>query len=316
MHRKARKIKIDKTCAGRSLLFGLIFIAMSVHLNIGKQANAQSDNISSIVTVPQGIKPLNPPEVFDPDNLFKKINGQAEFYLSAGFVQLKSQWFVGVEDADSMYEVYIYDMGDELNAFSVYSMQRIEGAPKVDLAQFAYQTENSLYMVHGPYYVELISVTPSKDMLSRLTSLAKNFIKDTPVKTKSIEALGLFPKENLDQDSISMIAKNAFGYERLDRVFTATYTIDESKVTVFISKRKTAREAKSLAIGFHKYFTTFGGKDIEPDVTIKDAKMVETMGTFDIMFALNSYFAGVHEASTKKQAEKLAEILAKKLSIY
>jgi len=40
-----------------------------------------------------------------------------------------------------------------------------------------------------------------------MTSLAQNFIKNTPVDPQSIKELGLFPKENLDQDSIALIAK-------------------------------------------------------------------------------------------------------------
>jgi hypothetical protein len=37
------------------------------------------------------------------------------------------------------------------------------------------------------------------------------------------------------------------------------------------------------------------------------------MDTFDIMFTICSYLAGVHEASTKTQAEKVAELLATSL---
>jgi hypothetical protein len=159
----------------------------------------------------------------------------------------------------------------------------------------------------------MFSATLSENMLSTMTSLAQNFIKNTHVDTKSIEGLGFFPKESLVQGSIALIAKNAFGFDGLDRVFTATYDIDGSKVTAFISKRNTPQEAKALALGFHKYFITFGGKDIKPGVAIKDVKMIEIMDTFDIMFSLNSYLAGVHEASTKTQAEEVAEVLAKKL---
>jgi len=313
MNRKTKRIKKGETVTGYSILWVLILIVISACLIIVKTVNARSDNIQTIVPIPLGLKPLNSPEVFGPDNLYEKINGQAELYLSSGFVRLKSQWFAEAKDAESMFEVYIYHMGDGLSAFSVYSMQRRGDAQKVDLAQFAYQTENSLYLVHGPYYLEMFSATLSENMLSTMTSLAQNFIKNTHVDTKSIEGLGFFPKESLVQGSIALIAKNAFGFDGLDRVFTATYDIDGSKVTAFISNRNTPQEAKALALGFHKYFITFGGKDIKPGVAIKDVKMIEIMDTFDIMFSLNSYLAGVHEASTKTQAEEVAEVLAKKL---
>jgi len=314
MNPKTKRIKKGVTLKESSVLLVLTLTAISVCLIIVKTVHAQSGHIQTIATPPPGLEPLNSPEVFDPDNLYEKINGQAELYLSAGFVRLKSQWFAEAKDSDSMLEVYIYHMGNGINAFSVYSVQRRGDIQKVDLAQFAYHTESSLYLVHGPYYLEIIAATPSENILSKMASLAQNFIKNTHVDTKSIKGLGFFPKENLDQDSMALIAKNAFGFDGLDRVFTATYNIDGSKVIAFISERKTPQEAKELARDFHKHFITFGGKDIKPGVAIKDIKMIEIMETFDIMFSLNSYLAGVHEASTKAQAEEVAKALAQTLS--
>ncbi len=314
MNRKTKRIENGENPEGYLIPLVLILTAISVCLIIVKTVHAQSGHIQTIVTPPPGLEPLNPPEVFDPESLYEKINGQAELYLSAGFVRLKSQWFAEAKETDSMFEVYIYHMGNGINAFSVYSVQRRGDIQKVDLAQFAYQTESSLYLVHGPYYLEIIAAAPSEHILSKMTSLAQNFIKNTHVDTKSIKGLEFFPKENLDQESISLIAKNAFGFDGLDRVFTATYNIDGSKVTAFISKRQTPREAKNLAIDFYKYFITFGGKDIKPGLAVKDLKMIEIMDTFDIMFSINSYLAGVHEASTKVQAEEVAKALAQRLN--
>jgi hypothetical protein len=313
MNSKIKRTKKGASFKKPSVLLVLILTAISVCLIIVKTVYAQSGHVQTIVAPPPGLEPLNSPEVFDPDNLYEKINGQAELYLSAGFVRLKSQWFAEAKNSDSMFEVYIYHMGNGINAFSVYSVQRRGDTRKVDLAQFAYQTESSLYLVHGPYYLEIIAATFSENILSKMTSLAQNFIKNTHVDTKPIKGLGFFPKANLDPDSIALIAKNAFGFDGLDRVFIATYNIDGSKVTAFISKRKTPQEAKDLAIDFHKHFVTFGGKDIKPGIAVKDIKMIEIMDTFDIMFALNSYLAGVHEASTKAQAEEVAKALAQTL---
>jgi hypothetical protein len=313
MNPKTKRIKKSATLKKPSVLLVLILTAISVCLIIVKTVHAQSGHIQTIAPLPPGLEPLNSPEVFDPDNLYEKINGQAELYLSAGFVSLKSQWFAEAKDSDSMFEVYIYHMGNGINAFSVYSVQRRGDIQKIDLAQFAYQTESSLYLVHGPYYLEIIAAAPSENILLKMTSLAQNFIKNTHVDTKAIKEFGFFPKENLDQNSLALIAKNAFGFNGLDRVFTATYNIDGSEVTAFISKRKTPQEAKDLAIAFHKHFIAFGGKDIKPGVAVKNIKMIEIMDTFDIMFSLNSYLAGVHEASTKVQAEEVAKALAQTL---
>ena len=65
--------------------------------------------------------------------------------------------------------------------------------------------------------------------------------------------------------------------------------------------------------GFQKFLMGFGGTDVAPGTSIKGARMIEIMGTFDVMFSSGKYFAGVHEVPTIKQAEKLAQILADSL---
>ncbi|MBW1841579.1 MAG: hypothetical protein JRI75_07270 [Deltaproteobacteria bacterium] len=304
------RIKKKGIFTARSTLWVFVLISISAHLVVAEPAHAQSQPAQAIVTIPRTLSPSGPPEVFGPDTLYEKINGQATLYLSAGFVHLKSQWFAETENDDAMFEIDIYDMGNGLNAFSVFSAQRRGNAQKADFAQFAYQTGYSLHFVHGQYYVEMISAAPIKNMLPMMASLAHNFVKETPVDSSSIEALGFFPEENLDPDSISLITKNAFGFDGLDHVFTAAYTIGGAKVTAFVSKRKTPQEAANLVRGLYQYFMAFGGREVDPDVAIENTKMVEIMDTFYTMFSLNAYFAGIHEASTRKQAEELAERLA------
>jgi len=42
--------------------------------------------------------------------------------------------------------------------------------------------------------------------------------------------------------------------------------------------------------------------------------MIEIMGTFDLMFPMGEYLAGVHEAPSQRQVEKIAEMLAASLN--
>jgi hypothetical protein len=279
--------------------------------------DAQADLVPPIVTLPQGLIPQGNPETFGPDTLYEIIDGQATLYLSAGFVSLRNQWFEDKEDSDLLFEVYVYDMGTGTNAFSVYSSQRREGARSVDLTRFAYQTENALYFVHGPFYVEIMSTEssekfgPSGKSSARLRMLAEHFIQDNPVDENLIAGLELFPEKNLIPDSITMIPKNAFGFQRLDRVFTAMYAFNGNQITAFVSKRKTHTEARDLVSGFHAYLMAYGGKTVESRTAVAGTKTLEVMDTYIVVFPIGPYLAGVYEASTKKQAEWLAKELAR-----
>lgn len=273
----------------------------------------QSDISLPAITPPPGLKASGPPEVFSPETLWEKINGGAEFFLSAGFVSLTSQLYEGIEDVDSMIEVNIYHMGSILNAFSVFSLQQRDNAQPVDVTRFAYQTENTVYLVHGPFYVEILWILPLDGKISLLKFLAEQFVRETPIKGEDLPQLALFPMENLVKGSASMISNDAFGFEPLDKVFTAEYMVDQDRITAYISKRKTAQEARVLVAGLHTYFKNFDGRTIQPNIAVQDARMIEIMGTFDIMFSMGGYFAGVHEAPTQKQAEEIAEMLAASL---
>ena len=96
--------------------------------------SAQSEKLSPIIAPNPELKPSDAPQVYGPDTLYQKINGQAEFYLAAGFVSLKSQWYETVENAAAMIEVNIFHMGNLMNAFSVFSLQRRDDAQPIDQA--------------------------------------------------------------------------------------------------------------------------------------------------------------------------------------
>ena len=290
-------------------MIGLAII-MSGMLLVFAAGAGQSEKISPAIAPPPGLKTSGPAERFSPDTLWEKIDGQAEFYLSAGFVSLTSQLYEDIDLIDSMLEVNIYHMGSILNAFSVFSLQRRDDAKVIDVTAFAYQTENAVYLVHGPFYVEIIWIQPLDGDISLLKSLAEQFVRDTPIKDQKLPQLALFPLENLVRGSASLISKSAFGFDPLDSVFTAEYEVGEDRATAYLSKRKTDQEARELVDRLYTYFKNFGGRDVKADTAIQDTRMIEIMGSYDLMFSVGPYFAGVHEAPDQKLAEKIARALA------
>ena len=266
-----------------------------------------------LVKPPEGLTPLSQTESFSPETLYEKIDGQAELYLSAGFEGLKTQRFSETDNPDAWLEVYVYDMGSGTNAYSVFSAQRRKDAIPMDIGQFAYRTENALFMVYGDYYVEVIAFVPSEKLFDSVAKVAENFARDTKIEEASIAGLDWFPKENLEKDSLTLIASDAFGFERMDQVYTAEYNMDGTSLMAFISKRDSEAQALELAAAFQGFLEEFGGKVQETEISVKGVKLIEIMGAFDVIFSRGPYFAGVHEASDKNAAERLALRLDKKL---
>ena len=265
-----------------------------------------SASIEQIMQLPQGLVPLTPAETFDSQNLSDKIDGKAELYLSAGFNRLNSQRLKGEQTDDIWFEVFVYDMGTGQNAFSVFSAQRREDAEPLDLAKYSYKTSNAIFFTHGPYYIEIIASDASEQIMIPMKTLAENFIHETRTDTITIAAEQLFPEKNKVANSTSLIASDAFGYERLNQIYTAEYTLDGAKLMAYLSDRGSSEEAKKLASAYGDFLVSFGGKSIDAKLTITGARLVEILDTYEIIFSCGPYIAGVREAANQEEAKILA----------
>ena len=280
----------------------------------GENKNASSiPATQSIIPLPPGMVPLTSPEKFDARSLSDKINGKAELYLSAGFVSLASQRFKDKDGTDLWIEAYVYDMGNGQNAFSVFSVQRREDATSLDLVQYAYRTQNALFLVHGPFYIEIIASQATDRAFGPMGMLAENFIRNTRTKTVTIQERDLFPVPGLVADSISLISSDAFGFDRLNQIYTAEYEIEEGRIMAFLSRRQDTREAQELASAYHKFLVTFGGQNIDTALPIEKAQLVEILESYEVIFSCGPFIAGVREAEDKNQAMILAIRLYNKL---
>ena len=265
-------------------------------------ANAEQ----SLIFSPPGQAPLSPPETFDAATLSDKINGKAELYLSAGFVRLHSQRFKDEAAGDVWMEVFVYDMQTPQNAFSVFSAQRRDDARALDVAQYAYQTPNALFFAHGPYYVEVIASEISETIIQPMIIFAETFIANHPIQAQTIGEKELFPRKGLIQNSIALVAADAFGYERFDQVFTAIYSLQDSELMAYYSRRKTPGEAEALASSYRDFLIAFGGKTVETEPGIKTAETINILDTYEIVFSHGPYLAGVREAADQQPAQELA----------
>jgi hypothetical protein len=260
----------------------------------------------SLIIAPDGQSPLTPMEAFDAATLSDKINGKAELYLSAGFRRLHSQRLQAETAGDVWMEVFVYDMQTPQNAFSVFSAQRRTDAQKLALGQYGYQTANALFFVHGPFYVEIVASDRSEAILQPMLTLAQTFIQAHPVETQTMDENALFPAQGLIEDSIALVSADAFGYDRFDQIFTATYQLGDNPLVAYFSRRSSPGEAQELADGYSNFLMAFGGATVASDLAIPGAKMIHILDTYEVVFSHGPYLAGVREAPEKQAAQKLA----------
>lgn len=321
-----------ETCVGISILFILGAIAAgvfaiqsrydpafftSVLLKSEKTAPAEDASSSEAESaprppfLPEGLAPMGPGETFDSATLSDKIDGKAELYLASGFVRLSTWRFSRRADPKIWLELFVYDMGDPRNAFSVYSVQKRQEAEKAGFATFAYKSENALFFVNGSKYYEIIAV--AADMEKEMFSLAENLVRAEPGTASRSAEPSLFPPESLDEASIALHMSDVFGFSGLDRVYTAAYRVEGQSVTAFVSRRDSPEVSAGLAEAYGRFLLENGARDLGEVPGVPGSRLFLVFDTYEVVLRRGSVLAGVHEAENRESAERVAVLLSRKL---
>jgi hypothetical protein len=267
----------------------------------------------STPSLPPELTALSAPETFSPDDLFNKIDGKAELYLSAGFVGMRCQRLALKGDKDVWMEWFVYDMGALPQAFSVFSLQRRSEGKPLDLTEFAYQTQNSLYFVCGRYYVEAITAMPTEPMMAAMRTMARDFVAANPPGATQIPELKLFPTENLEAGSEGLQIADVFGFDQFKNVFTAKYRVNNAEALAFLQMTKTPADAATLCAAYRSFLITNGGTEGDSADAGLTGKPIDFMGSTEIVFSEGNIVAGVHAAPNAASAINIARSLAEKL---
>jgi hypothetical protein len=302
-------------------LVGLWVVAQSFTVNpavklAGLQATARTgpsagDDLP--VLLPSSQLAAERTESFGPDKLHLKINGKAELYLASGFKRLTARRFRLKGRKGDWFEVLCYEMASIGSAFAVYSQQRRPRAEFVALTPYAYWMANGLFMVHGPYYVEVIGSRPNPTLKRVILSWGGRFVDATPVKVRAVPELSWFPAENLAPRSFRYWVKSALGLRQLNRVFAAVYGTGNQALTAFISRRTSATEAAGLARSMVQTLVKSGGRLLPSPKNMPAARVVAIAGIHLIVFNQGRFLAGVHQAEDLAAALALARRLQRHL---
>ncbi|UCF43573.1 MAG: hypothetical protein JSV99_01200 [Planctomycetota bacterium] len=286
----------------------------TAELPLGESEESKDDQTALNSLVPTGFETLSKTGVYNPENLYEKINGKAPLYTESGFEKLSTQRYVSTADESLWAELYVYDMGTVKNAFSVYSVQRRAEAEPFGPMRFAYRTANALYLVHGKYYVELVGSTESAELFRAMAEVTRKIRANLTIDPNAgIAELALFPEEDFVAGSVKLYLVNAFGSEGLTDTFTARYKLDDETVAAFLSRRSDPQDAQAVAKGYYEFLINNGATSKQTAKKILEGKVVDFYGTTEIVFDTGPFVAGIHEAENQQAAEKLAERLLNKL---
>ena len=224
-----------------AVLLGVYFFLVS--LALGQDASQSS--LRSLLPGPPGWTLTEAPSVYLPGTLFEYIDGAAENYLSYGFRELVVGNYKEEKTAATL-TVEIYDMGDEVRAFGVYSSERYSESRFLKIGSQGYWEEGALNFIVGSYYVKLLCFDCGQDAERSLTSIAREVEKKVPNDGQLPLLLHLFPAEGLIANSEKFILQNVLGYGFFHHGYLASYKAQGQEFDLFIIQGTTVQDAQNM----------------------------------------------------------------------
>jgi hypothetical protein len=199
----------------RVVIFFLVLIFVRGH------AFAKEISIESLLpkNLPEGWTQINGPQVFTQKTLFERINGQAELFFKYGFQKSVFTLYQNKNDPKDQVELDLYDMGNVLQAFGIFSRFRSGDRP-TGVGLDSYLEETSLLFYKGRYFVMLYATEADPSILKRM---AKAISAGIPDATPAPKEIHYFPKNGLKPGSIEYYPEGLLGYRVFKRGFQGVY---------------------------------------------------------------------------------------------
>ncbi len=203
----------------------LILIYLFVRLAVPGDVFSGASNMISLVPeeTPHGWVLKGAPQVFTKETLFEHINGQADLFLQYGFEESIFTVYQNNSSSQDRIDLDIYDMGDVVQAFGIFSRFRQDDHP-AGIGLDSYLDDRYALFYKGKYFVVLQATESSPSTLKQLARQIESRIIDSSLPPKEI---GYFPKSGLKPGSIEYYPQGLMGRQFLKRGFKATYLLPD-----------------------------------------------------------------------------------------
>lgn len=262
---------------------------------------------------PEGWKPMGSAEQFTSETLYEKINGRAEQYLAYNVAGLTCVSLVDASDESRFIDIFVYDMGNPPQAFGIYSVERSEGQPAVDLGRGGYRAESSIFFWKGRYYAQVLASELGPERQQTAQEIARKLdarLQDTGEPVWGFTAL---PEKDRIPGTIQYFMKDALSLDFLKNTYTARYQKGDAEITAFLSKQPSPDAAERTFSGYEAYLKAYG----RVVGSRQDGGAVQITGdmggVFDIVFQKGHMVGGVTMAADQALAEQAAADLLKTL---
>jgi len=202
---------------------------------------------------PDGWALIDGPHLYTKKNLFEHIDGQAELFFKYGFQKSAFAIYQNKKNDEDQIELDIYDMGNVLQAFGIFSRFRSDDQP-AGIGLDSYLDDRSVLFYKGKYFVMLYATESNSPTLKQWATEIASRIIDSSLAPKEIS---YFPKRGLKSGSIQYFSEGLLGHQFLKRGFKGTYTEKAEVEAKNEVKAKTKEEGRVADREFQLFVAIF-----------------------------------------------------------
>jgi len=169
--------------------------------------------------LPEGWTLAEGPQIYTRKTLFEHINGEAELFLKYGFQNSVFAVYQSEKNREDQIEIDLYDMGNVLQAFGIFSRFRNEES-RGGFGLDSFLDDHSAFFYQGKYFVMLHAPEPNREILRQFSEVISLKMSDPSPPPKEIR---YFPEDGLRPGSIQYFSEGLLGHQFLKRGFRATY---------------------------------------------------------------------------------------------
>ncbi len=227
-----------------------VFCLLSIQAGVSNESNESS--LRSLLPELESFAFSESPQDYFPETLYEYIDGAAEIYLGYDFKQLIVGQYQMV-DSEASLSVEIYDMGNDINSFGIYSAERFPDTEFITVGNQGYLEEGTLNFIVGKYYVKLLCFDCDEGSDQVLRGFSEEIVKNVEDRGQLPSLLNVFKQEGLIANSEKFILRNFLGYEFLGHGYLASYRLGDVEFDGFIVDGKSEKEARLM---LEKYLKT------------------------------------------------------------
>ena len=252
-------------------------------------------------------------EYYTEENLWDYMNGGAPGYLAYGFEEMVTMQVKNLKNHIEV-GIDIYDMGNHLNAFGIYSVERVSGGRDLDFGVDSYQYDTTLYFWQDKYYVKLMSYDMKPETAQSLSSLATLITQKMPKKGEPPYLFSIFPAEGRLKKSERYIKCDVLGQAYFTDGYSVEYDNDNNQYKIFLIHNKDPLETKQ---NFHKYlfFIKTIGQITDENIKIGEQAFAGIHNFYGrVLFARKGlYIIGVVNFDKKNGAQNIINLMFSRL---